>query len=395
MDSADSPFTTGHGRPARPTMSSEDSAEPSEPDHTESAGFSAVNEEPPPDPQDAARQKRQRFWLGLISGMVLVALGGLAIHHISQRVVLADVWNYLRDLPAARVLEGIGFTAAAYLLLSLYDVSALRFLKMKVKYRLVALASFAGYAMSNNIGWAVLSGVSVRYRVYSTVGLSMLDVAKVVVFSTTTFTLGVLFMGGLGLLFGPHPASQLLGIPEWVLQTLAILTLISLFALCVVAEIKRQPLRFFRWSLSLPSSGMVVAQIFIASMEILLTGAVLWQLLPPMHNVSYVEFMSIYCAALAVAIISHVPGGIGVFEAIVLLGLSAQGATLIRPAVEGATTESVILGALLAYRFIYYVVPLAVAGVLLGSFELAKYRAAAKSALLQRGQQGTGNGPPP
>jgi uncharacterized membrane protein YbhN (UPF0104 family) len=283
----------------------------------------------------------------------LVALTALAVDHVVKEVDFREVWAYLDSLPLWKVVDALALTAAGYAVLTLYDVAALKYLKVKVPYPTVALASFCGYAISNNVGWAVISGGSVRFRVYSAAGLSPSTIAKVVVISTTTFTLGVIFTGSIGMLLGPHPVASLLSLPDWVVQAVAGAALAVLAVVCVISAVTRRPVQFWRWRFELPSGGIVLSQIIIASVEILISGAALWLLLPDQHGASFWEFLGIYCAALVVAMISHVPGGLGVFETILLLGLSAQG------------SAGSVLGALLAYRFLYYVVPLMVAGLTL------------------------------
>lgn len=292
-----------------------------------------------------------KTWTGIVTALVLLALAALAINHVANEVDFREVWAYLDALPLWKVLDAIALTAVGYAVLTLYDVAALRFLKTRVPYRTVALASFCGYAISNNVGWAVISGGSVRYRVYSAAGLKAATIAKVVVISTTTFTLGVTFTGAVGLLIGPHPVAHLLSLPELLVQGLAGATLIALVAVCIIAGITHKPVRIWRWSFELPGTIAVLSQIFIASLEIVISGAALYLLLPDTHGAGFSEFLGIYCAALVVAMISHVPGGLGVFETILLLGLSAQG------------SAGGVLGALLAYRFVYYVLPLVVAGL--------------------------------
>jgi len=331
-------------------------------------------------PATTPRPSRLKTWTSILTGVFLLVLAGIAVNHVAHKVDFAEVWAYLDALPLWKVLDAVALTAAGYLVLTLYDVSALKYLKIKVPYRTTALASFAGYAISNNVGWAVISGGSVRYRVYSAAGLSAGTIAKVVVFSTTTFTLGVSFTGSVGMLIGPHPVAHLLGLPDWVVQAVAGAVLAGLAVLCVVAAVTHKPVKLWKWRFELPSGGLVLAQIVIASVEIVISGAALWLLLPDTHGAGFMEFLGIYCAALVVAMVSHVPGGIGVFETILLLGLSAQG------------SPGAVLGALLAYRFVYYVLPLAVAGVMLLIWEIqAKHGpVAAIRAWVRRDRKGRG-----
>jgi len=328
---------------------------------------------PPPSPG----RSRTRFWTSVVTGLVLVVLAVVAVRLVMTEVDFKEVWGYLDSLPLWKVTEAVALTVLGYLVLTLYDVSALHYLRVKVPYWTTALASFAGYAISNNVGWAMISGASVRFRIYSAAGLRNSTIAKVVVFSATTFTLGICFMGSLALLIGPHPVAVLLSLPEWIVQAVAGGVLAGLVGLCLFTAVTHRPVRLWKWTFQLPSGGIVLAQIVIASAEIVIAGACLWLLLPADHGASLFEFLGIFCAALALGMLSHVPGGLGVFETIMLLGLSSQG------------SAGGVLGALLAYRFVYYVLPLGVAGVMLFIWEVrAKHGpVAAIRAWLRRGRQ--------
>lgn len=307
--------------------------------------------------QDAAAQRRKK-WLGIATALFMAVLLAIAIRHVLSEVKFEDVWAYLQALPYTRLLQAVGITALGYWVLTLYDVSALIYLKKKVPYRTTAFAAACGYAFSNNIGWAVLSGAGVRLRTYGAAGLTPADVARVVVFSTTTFTLGISFTGAVGVLVGPHPVATMLKVPELLVQGLAVLTLLVLASLCIITGVTRKPIKLWRWSIQLPSPLGVISQIGIGSLEIVLAAGVLWSLLPLEHGIGFTAYLGIYCAALVVAIFSHVPGGIGVFESIIILGLSDD-----IPAGQ-------LLGAMLAYRFVYYILPLLLAGIAIAIWEI-------------------------
>ena len=120
----------------------------------------------------------------------------------------------------------------------------------------------------------------------------------------------------------------------------------------------------------------MLAQILIASADVALAGAVLYVLLPADIGISFPAFLSIYSAALVVGVVSHVPGGIGVFETLILLGLSDAGS---RAGAGG------VLGALLVFRAVYYLLPLTMAGVVLAGREVAEHRAVAVRTLRRVG----------
>ena len=302
--------------------------------------------------------RRYKTLLGVGTVLFLGALLILAVRHVIVEVDLGEVLAYLQALPVSRVIQAIGLTTLAFGLLTLYDVSALIYLKKKVPYGTTAFAAACGYAISNNVGWAVISGAGVRLRAYGSAGLTPGDVAKVVVFSTTTFTLGLVFTGALGMIIGPHPVSVLLKIPELAVEVAGGLMLLALLVVCVITAITHKPVKIWRWSIQLPSWGGVLSQITIASAELVVTAAILWTLLPVDMSVPFSSFVALFCAALIVAIFSHVPGGLGVLESVVMLGMSDH------------DNASSVLGALLAYRFIYYVLPLGVAGLAIAIWEI-------------------------
>lgn len=307
--------------------------------------------------KDQAASRRKK-WLGIATALFMVVLLVIALRHVLSEVDFKEVRAYLEELPYTRLLQAVAITALGYWVLTLYDLSALIYLKKKVPYRTTAFAAACGYAFSNNIGWAVISGAGVRLRTYGAVGLSPADVARVVVFSTTTFTLGISFTGAVGVLVGPHPVAAIVNVPEWVVQGLAVLTLFCLLAVCIVTGVTRRPVRLWRWEIQLPSPLGVLSQITIGSTEIMLAAGVLWSLMPVGHEVGFTAFLGIFCAALVVAIFSHVPGGIGVFESIIILGLSDQ------------VSAGALLGAMLAYRFVYYILPLLLAGIGIAVWEI-------------------------
>lgn len=323
----------------------------------------SLNPEPESPPSPAApavdgMSRRQKTLLGVGTVLFLGVLLFLAVHHVVEEVDVGQVLAYLQALPMSKVIQAVGLTAAAFGLLTLYDMSALIYLKKKVPYSTTAFAAACGYAISNNVGWAVISGAGVRLRAYGSAGLTPGDVAKVVVFSTTTFTLGLVFTGALGMIIGPHPVSVLLKVPELAVEAVGGLMLLALLVVCVITAITNKPVTLWRWSIQLPSWGGVLSQIAIASAELVVTSAILWSLLPVDVSVPFTSFVALFCAALIVAIFSHVPGGLGVFESVILLGMSDHDAA------------SSILGALLAYRFIYYVLPLGVAGIAIAVWEI-------------------------
>lgn len=297
----------------------------------------------------------------LVFGVLVFALALVALHHLLADFQYDEVMDHLRSLPWTAVFAALFLTILSYLTLAGYDLSALHYVGTRLPFRTVLYASFTGYAISNNLGFSMLSGGSVRYRVYSAAGLPVADVARVIVFCSVTFTVGLCAVGSAGFFLQPHMVARLLHLPVVVVQIIAGLLIALLFGTLVMSALLHRGIRVGRWTVEVPSPGLVLMQIVISSADILLTAGALFVLLPP-HELGFSAFLGIYCAALLAGIISHVPGGIGIFESIILIGLA------------GRVPAAGVLGALVVYRTIYYLLPMVLATLMLAIGELAEHR---------------------
>jgi phosphatidylglycerol lysyltransferase len=302
--------------------------------------------------------------LAPLLGIVLFAAALWALHHQLRAYQLHDVLRHLHDLPRRALFVGFLLTAVSYLVMTGYDTLALRYIRRPLSYAKTALASFIGYAFSNNIGFSMVAGASVRYRLYTAWGLTAFEITQVVAFCSLTLWLGFFLVGGAVFLFEPlvFPAAHhfpFTSVPLLGGTLLAVAVgfiLWSLFA--------RRPIHFRGWAFSLPSPGLLLGQIGIASLDWLLAGSVLYALMPPLRGLSYPGFIGIFMTAQLAGLLSQVPGGLGVFETAILLLLSLE-----LPASEA-------MGSLIAYRAIYYLLPLLTAAILLGAQEIVHYREA-------------------
>lgn len=307
--------------------------------------------------------QRLRFW---VIGALGVGLAGIIIYALARAVRSVDYANVMSAVhatPDMHILMAVLFTGFSYLALTEYDASSLRYAEAKVARGTVLLTSFVAYALSNTIGLGPLSGGAVRLRLYTAAGLDPATIARVVVFNAASFALGMCFFGALGLLWGAAEVAPLLRVPSVVLQVLAGAMLAGLFAFLWVCS-NRRVLSFeftfgrrWRWSLKLPPFGLAVRQLVISAVELCASAAVLWFLLPP-NQLSLPTFIAFYAIAIAAGIVSHVPGGVGVFEAVMLLSSRSE------------VPSDAMLGALLLNRGIYYVLPLVLATFTLVIFEL-------------------------
>jgi len=272
---------------------------------------------------------------------------------------LIDVVERLEALPRARVLAALALTAASYLLLTAYDFLALSYVGRRLRARETLLASFIAFAFSNNLGFALLSGGSIRYRIYTGFGLRPVQIGEIVVFCTLTYTLGVATVGGLMLFCDPAGISSILNLPQSLLRAagIAMLAVGAVYLAVIVA--RRGPIALWRYRLRLPSLRCGLMQFAIACSDQLLAAAVIYVLLPPDDQVSFPAFLEIYVLSAPISLLSLVPGGLGVFETMVVTLLAN-------------TSKAVALGTLIAYRLIYFMLPLALAIVLVAIYEVRR-----------------------
>jgi phosphatidylglycerol lysyltransferase len=298
--------------------------------------------------------------LGPLFSLMLFSAAVWILYHELKAYHFNDIVRNLEEFPAHRLMDGFLLTLLSYFLMTGYDVLALGYIRHPLAYSKIALASFIGYAFSNNIGFSMIAGASVRYRLYSAWGLSGLDISKVVVFCALTLWLGFFTLAGLIFLCDPMGIPNSLHLPFTSVRPIGMILLVVVAAYIFFTVKRKKPLVIRNWEILLPSVRLVVSQILLAGTDWLLAGTVLYALMPSLLHISYLGFLTIYLLAQLAGMISQVPGGLGVFETVMVLLLS------------GVAPTPEILGTLLAYRGLYYLLPLAVAAGLLGAQEILR-----------------------
>lgn len=294
--------------------------------------------------------------------LIVLALGLAALHQLTREVHLRDVRAAFHAIRPVHIGLCLVFTAASYLALTLYDFLALRIIGRPLPWRTAALASFTSYTLSHNLGLGWLTGGSARYRIYTAAGLDGPDVARIIAIASITFWMGVVLVGGSALLLHngpialagfaiPHNAARWIGT--------AILAIGSGFLLLCASG--PRALNLFGWSLPLPTMRQALLQYAIAALDLAAAGTALFVLVPGADPALLPAFILAYALAIIVALVSHVPGGVGVFEAVVIAALPGDKAAL--------------FAALILYRLLYYLLPLALGILLLALAEGRRWRA--------------------
>src|ERR1700728_1898988 len=306
-------------------------------------------EAPPPQPPsfvgrlvDAVSRRRSALRrLGIAASVLIVAFAATIFIRTLIRIDPTKVKAAIAGTGGDQIALSFAFTALSYLALTGYDALALRHLKIKVPYRLTALASFTSYAFSFTLGFPLVTGAAVRYWVYGPAGLSAGKIAGLTAVAGITFWLGMGLVVGAGFLSASDPiadidhfhplANRLIGLG-------AIAALIVYFA-----WITRM-----RWrstavvgNFKLPGPRLTLGQMALGVIDICSASAALYVLLPRDNRLGFPAFATLYSFAAVLGIASHAPGGIGVFEATILQGV-------------GGSSQDAVLASLLLFRGVYY-----------------------------------------
>ena len=296
--------------------------------------------------------------LPTLLGILLLVGAAYVVAREFRHVRPHEIEAAVRAIPRRSIAIAAGWTVVSFFVLTFYDRLATRYAGHRLAYARTAFASFCAYVLSHNLGFSALSGGAVRYRLYSAWGLSAAAIGRVIAFCSLTFGLGALAIGGTVAIVSPS-AIPVAGtaLPRVVVIAVGLALWGVLGAYLTLA--RRVPeIRLFGHTLQLPGFGTALRQVALAAADVGATAAIAYTLLPPAPGLDYTRFLAIYLASYAAGLFASLPGGLGVFDTAMLLGL--------RPYLPAPT----ILGAVLVFRLFYYVVPLFLAGILFSGHEV-------------------------
>ncbi|WP_020173743.1 YbhN family protein [Methyloferula stellata] len=305
------------------------------------------------------------FWP--LVGLVAVAVSAWFLYReFRGESVGHQVWAELKALTLKQYALAILSTLVAYVALAWYDRIALLHLGVRhISWIFVGLCSFTTYALAHNIGASVVSGAMVRYRAYTSKGLSAAQIAVLVALCSLTFGLGTILLGGIVLIIEPERLRRLGGILPGLLTDPRSARIIGTIFLAAVAiyilgsVFRLKPLVIGGFRVEYPRPGITVRQLIAAPMELIGAAGIIYFALPEAGNPGFMVILAIFLASFSAALVSNAPGGLGVFELIFLKALPAL------PQVK-------VLTALLVFRLFYLLIPLAIAIVIVILFERRK-----------------------
>lgn len=288
--------------------------------------------------------------------LALFGLGSFALYRLLAPVDIQAVAAQIRGTPWNTIAMALGATFAGYLCLAAYDWSALRHIGKPLPAPVAISGGFLAYAFGNTVGLAAISGGAVRWRLYSGLGLDAFDIAAVSTFTAMAFGVAATLIGLSALAAHPAALASILPLAPGSVRLLAIAAVVVILAPLLWASITRRRLTIGRFSLQAPTPGLLVSQLGISLGDIAFSALTLHLLLPD-GGPGFLTFLAIFAAATMAGVLSHVPGGVGVFETIIVAALPSTAG------VDG------VAAALLLYRLIYYLVPFALGLMLLALYE--------------------------
>jgi uncharacterized membrane protein YbhN (UPF0104 family) len=287
---------------------------------------------------------KNRIWA--IVGLCAVGLSIWLLAKELRGTSIDEFWDSFVAISARDWCLAIAATLGAYAALAGYDHLALLHLKRKVGWIFISLCSFTTYALAHNIGASVFSGAVVRYRAYSSKGLTASEVGVLVAFCSFTFALGTMLLTGILLVLRPDITERFVDVLPLEASRTTGLIILALIALYVVGSwLKLRPLKIGSFELTYPRLPIVSRQLVIAPLELACAAAIVYFVLPEAANPGYVVVLGIFLVSFSVALISHAPGGIGVLELVFIMGL---------PEMDPVD----VLAALFVFRLLYLIIPL-------------------------------------
>ena len=300
-------------------------------------------------------------WIGAGLGLVVLCLAIWGLKMIAGQVTLAEVISDVRDTPSHMLVLAALSAAASYVVLVGYDWLATRHLGYALPIGRLAKASFASFTMSHALGVTVITGGTVRYRIYSRDGVKAADVAMIILLCGWTFWLGIVAVAGLGLVISPDLATPFKDIAPSAERWAGAILLAGTLSYLGLATLWRREFRLFGYRFTIPTGRETLLQIVIGAIDLAFAGGALYLLLPDAGVPGLLTFLTIYAVAMVVGALSHSPGGLGVLEGVILL---------LMPDAEKAS----VLAALVLFRLIYTYIPFLLGLVVIAQEEWSAVR---------------------
>ncbi len=271
------------------------------------------------------------------------------------KIIAAGIGQKIALISPEAFLHAALATLVAYAALAWYDRIALIHLGKEkgISWFYISLCSFVTYALSHNIGASVFSGGMVRYRAYTAKGLTAPEVAVLVALTSFTFAFGTLLLMGLVLIGEPQILAPLGRLSQWFgigdmqarLIGFALLGFVALYT--IGSWLKFRPLKIGKFEVIYPRLRVVARQYLAAPLELAGAAGIIYFALPEQGNPGFFIVLGAFLLSFSAGLLSQVPGGVGVMEAVFL-------------AVMPGVPAPAVFAALLIWRLFYLIIPLVI-----------------------------------
>jgi phosphatidylglycerol lysyltransferase len=294
-------------------------------------------------------------------GMLLFCAALVALHRSASTLRIHDVLSFIKALPYARVWAAVALVVVNFFLFTGYDLLALRYIGRRLPLRKVAGTAMLGFSFSNVVGGTMLGGGGIRYRAYESAKLSASEILRISLFIWMSWIVGVATLNGVVACAFPHmlDALQWQHVPD--LRWFGVPLCLVVAGYLVVTAKGCRPLTLFGIQWPLPKLQLALSQIGVVVADLLLSALILYLLLPDQTTVAFPAFAAVFIVAITLSLYSGIPGGLGVFEVLMLHLL------------KGTITAPEILGSLVVFRVIYYLIPLTIGATVLGATEAYRW----------------------
>ncbi len=307
-----------------------------------------------------------------LAGVAASLLGLFLLYRVLSRYEAAEIAEAIGDLSALDIGLALGFATVSFAALACGEILAVRYAGFRLGWLRTAKVSTAAIGIGHALGLAALSSGAVRYRMYRRHGADLPGLAKLMLFSGITVAAGMLSVGGIAMLGRPQEIAELIGIAPAETRLLggALLGIVITYAVCCTSF--SGSIRLFRINLSLPASGLALGQIAAGATNYAAIAGCLYACLRPFAEAGYPAVAALYVGSDAAAVIGHVPGGWGVLEYVLTAALD----------------QPHLIAGILAFRTIYYLLPLFIGLALFAQDELVGFKERTGSEDLDRTPHG-------
>jgi uncharacterized membrane protein YbhN (UPF0104 family) len=304
------------------------------------------------------REKQVFHKLGVLASLTVIGVACYVLYHMLRGLDFEELIEALKAKPSHSIILAMLFVTAGYFTLTFYDLFALHTIgRYDVPYRIAALGGFTSYSIGHNVGASALTGGAVRYRVYSAWGLNAVDVAKVCFIAGLTFWLGNAAVLGLGISYHPEAAAEIDRLPIWLNQIAAWIIIAGLAGYVAWVWVRPRVVGRGQWTVTLPGGPLTLLQIAIGIVDLGFCALAMYMLVPATPHTDFVTVAVVFVSATLLGFASHSPGGLGVFDAAMLVGL-------------WHFDREELLAGMLLFRVLYYITPFVLSLLILGVREI-------------------------